>query len=395
MGHPVVKATRVLTSGCHGVIKKGKDMTRTLVPTKVSKTAKCSARALQGVRRLPNKPMKSQRVVKNTDVPKKEAVSSRRVVTRVAVDQEPMIGKRARSNMLTALEMRSVSAEVQSQYQQYLNKFVSFCQANGSAWPLDVVECDNMMADYLDVMFVDGKSASEGEKTVAAAEYMSTTLKGKLVRSRRALKGWRKERPACSRLPLPRLIAAGMAMKMISSGRRLMGLKLMVDHDAYLRPGEPIDIAKKDVVRPVKGGGPQYRWYSVVIRDQEDGRGDKVGVFDNTIPFNSPGREYLGELLSHQADSLTSKLAQVFPFTADEYRKIHDASEDLNSKEREPLSVKARGRWATDQSVRRYGKIGKVQKLLCQLSPSNLAFCQWSLKNMEAVLRGMISARSR
>jgi integrase len=206
-----------------------------------------------------------------------------------------------------------------------------------------------------------------------------------------------------------------MAMKLVASGRKLMGLKLMIDHDCYLRPGESIGIAKKDVVKPVKNGGPQYQWYSVVIRDQEDGRADKVGIFDNTIPFNSPARQYLGELLSHRADCLNSSLDKVFPFTADEYRKrfaesgaqlgvtgLHPyqcrhggASEDLNSKEREPLAVKARGRWATDQSVRRYGKVGKLQKLLSQLSPSNLGYCQWSLRNMEAVLRGTMSARSR
>jgi hypothetical protein len=359
--------------------------------------------------------MKCQRVVKNPVSSKKEVTLPRRVVTRLPVDQEPLVGKRAQANMLTALEMRSVSVEVQSQYKMYLDKFVNFCRANGSAWPLGAVECDALMADYLDLMFVEGKSASVGEKTVAAAEYMSIGLKGRLVRSKRALKGWHKERPACSRLPLPRLLAAGMAMKLVASGRKLMGLKLMIDHDCYLRPGESIGIAKKDVVKPVKNGGPQYQWYSVVIRDQEDGRADKVGIFDNTIPFNSPARQYLGELLSHRADCLNSSLDKVFPFTADEYRKrfaesgaqlgvtgLHPyqcrhggASEDLNSKEREPLAVKARGRWATDQSVRRYGKVGKLQKLLSQLSPSNLGYCQWSLRNMEAVLRGTMSARSR
>eukprot|EP00435_Cladocopium_sp_Y103_P000261 s2848_g1.t1 len=221
--------------------------------------------------------------------------------------------------------------------------------------------------------------------------------------------------PAGSRLPLPRVLAAGMAMKLIASGNRLMGLKLMADHDTYVRPGESIGLKGRDVVRPVPGGGPQYQWYAIVIRDQEDLRPDKTGVYDNSIPFNSPRREYLGELLWRQSLALKSTRENLYPFTADQYRKafveagsalgvqgLHPyqtrhggASEDLNRKERDALTVKSRGRWVTDQSLRRYGKIGKIQQLLNKLSPSNLAFCQWSSENMEAVLRGSLAPRSR
>lgn len=169
-----------------------------------------------------------------------------------------MIGRRAQSQMLKALEMRSVSAEVQNQYQGYQERFKSFCRDNGFPWPPGR-QCDEILADYLDLMFLEGRSAAEGEKLVASLEFMCVNLKGKLPRCKRALKGWRREKPAGSRLPLPRLLAAGMAMKMISRGKRLMGLKLMMDHDTYLRPGESIDLKVKDVVKPVRAGGPQYQ----------------------------------------------------------------------------------------------------------------------------------------
>ena len=69
------------------------------------------------------------------------------------------------------------------------------------------------------------------------------------------------------------------------------------------------------------------------------------------------------------------------------------AAEDLNSKERDYNAVKARGRWQTDQSVRRYGKIGKIQKILNQLSSGDLAYCRWSLHNMEQVFKGRMAPR--
>lgn len=150
----------------------------------------------------------------------------------------------------------------------------------------------------------------------------------------------------------------------------------------------------------------------VQLRDVQDLRPDKTGVFDNSIPLNSPGREYLGQLLWERARKLNQKEDTTYPFDASEYRKnfqeagtllgvknLHPyqtrhggASEDLNSGERCHQSVKVRGRWHTDQSVRRYGKVGKVQKLMAELSPEHMAFCQWSLKNIQKVLQGSIPA---
>ena len=309
-------------------------------------------------------------------------------------------------------EERSVSAEVQSQYRAYYEKFENFCRVSRLGWPLKK-EVDLILADFLDVMFLENHSAAEGEKVVAATEFFNLHLKGTLFHCKRALRGWRKEKPAQSRLPLPRMIAAGMAMILCAWGKRLMSLKLMVDHDTYLRPGESIDLKGRDIAPPVRNGGKQYRWFAIVVRDSQDHKPDKTGVFDNSVPLNSVGREYLGQLLWERVLVLNAKDEKVYPFDAAEFRKnfqeagqllgfknLHlyqsrhgGASEDLNSGERDHLAVKVRGRWHTDQSVRRYGKVGKIQKMMTDLSPERMAFCQWSLRNIERVLKGMLPPR--
>jgi hypothetical protein len=65
------------------------------------------------------------------------------------------------------------------------------------------------------------------------------------------------------------------------------------------------------------------------------------------------------------------------------------ATHDLTSKDRAYNAVKARGRWLTDSSVRRYTKVGRVQQLLNKLTKNNLSFCQWAEKNLKPVLQGM------
>ena len=55
----------------------------------------------------------------------------------------------------------------------------------------------------------------EADKTLVAVEFDCSESKGQLHRSRRALKEWRKESPPASCVPLPLLIAHGMAMILI------------------------------------------------------------------------------------------------------------------------------------------------------------------------------------
>eukprot|EP00434_Breviolum_minutum_P002978 symbB.v1.2.002617.t1/scaffold135.1/size305288/37 len=200
------------------------------------KVEKVIVRHLKPVVKKPQSNQSKSRSLKGATVSMKSPPAPRRKVGRIPALLEDDVGSRAPKGRLTVLEERSVSAEVQTQYRAYYVKFENFCRVS------------------------------------------------------------RKEKPAQSRLPLPRMIAAGMAMILCAWGKRLMSLKLMVDHDTYLRPGESIDLKGRDIVPPVRNGGKQYRWFAIVVRDSQDHKPDKTGVFDNSVPLNSVGREYLGQL---------------------------------------------------------------------------------------------------
>ena len=202
------------------------------------------------------------------------------------VDEGPSPGNLARCQKLTKLERKSISTESQGQYDFYLDKFKVFCRESGGAWPVPDIEVDLFLADYMDKLFEEGRPAHEGEKTLAAVDFHSLSLKGKMVRSRRALKGWRKIRPSTSRLPLPKLVLMGIAMDMVARNLKCMALMALMAFHLYLRPGEAIELKKKHVVAPVRMAGNQFAWINVIIRDQESGRADKVGVFDNSLPFD-------------------------------------------------------------------------------------------------------------
>ena len=405
MAHRAAKSSRVLSS--HGVSKKNSKPQ----PDRMLRTVKS-----QIAPPMPKKQKRTENVKKKTAVLpsshwQKKAPPAMRQVGRLPCREEPNIGRRARSNQLTVLEQRSLSKEIQHQYLGYYNKFRSFCLQEGLAWPPGD-ECDLVMADYLDILFLEDRSANEGEKLLAALEFHHVELKGKMFRSKRALKGWRKEKPPKSRLPLPACIAYGIAMDLIARGKRVMGLKVLMDFDAYLRPGESLRLKVKDIIKPVRGAGPQFRFYSI-IREQEDLVADKTGIFDNTVLFNTPGREFVGEMMWSHSRTRNHVTDNLFSFTAEDFRrefqlsgsrlgvqKLHpyqlrhgEASDDMNAKIWDHAAIKQRGRWHTDQSVRRYAKIGKLQQMLNQLSQEAREYCQWSKSNMVKVARGSLPAK--
>lgn len=326
---------------------------------------------------------------------------------------DPEVGHLARSNKLTRLETKSVSVESRNQYQWYLDKFKAFCVENGESWPPAKGQVDLILADYMDFLYASGKSSHEGEKLLAALEFRYVQFKNMTPRSKRALKGWRKAAPPSSRLPLPRLLMVGMTMQMLAEGLTDMALLMLVAFDLYLRPGEAIELCQRHVVPPVKVAGRQYSAVHVVIRDQEGLKPDKTGTFDNSLPFDKPATKWVGQLLLQKSKALPRKDARVFKFKLEEFRKafarageafnipgLHPyqmrhggATEDLTSKIRDFQGVKTRGRWRTDQSVRRYAKVGRVQQLLSKVSARNLQYCQWADRMLEKVFKGQQAAK--
>ena len=231
MALPGARSTRVLTS--HGVATRF----RVAPPPVRSLPAQQRRQRVMKVDTIPVAKKTKSRVLKSDKVIKPVTPGARRPAQRTPAEQGLMVGRRAQNCMMTILEERSVSSEVQHQYKNHHAMFQGFCHTSGISWPTG----DNtgaILADFLDCLFVDGKSASEGEKVVAAVEFFNISQKGRLPRSRTPLKG---------------------SMVLAGRGEMLMATKLMIDHDCFLRPGESIELRGKDLVAPVPGGGPQYR----------------------------------------------------------------------------------------------------------------------------------------
>ena len=164
---------------------------------------------------------------------------------------------------------------------------------------------------------------------------------------------------------------------MASLGNPIEALAVLVQDDTYMRPGELCSLAPSQLVEPVAGISPKF---GILLHPREGGEGSKTNEFDESLLLDTPGMEWLGQQLlvikagRHGQTSL-------FPFTHAEYYdkfmmavrqlKLQDhhlvphslrhsgASRDLLLDRRPLAAVKARGRWRSDQSLKRYGKAAR------------------------------------
>ena len=161
----------------------------------------------------------------------------------------------------------------------------------------------------------------------------------------------------------------------------------------YLRPGECDSLTKGQIIRPCLLSGDRYQRWGVLLHPSELLRASKAQAFDESLVLDSFA--YIGPCLgalaasgwplerlwTHPPNSLKDvflsaclelKLNVLAPCL---YALRHGgASEDLLSHQRSISDVKARGRWASDSSLRRYSKATRLLSELTKVHPDVLAY---------------------
>ena len=159
---------------------------------------------------------------------------------------------------------------------------------------------------------------------------------------------------------------------------------------------------------PMLEAGPSHAHWAVILHEfiGEDSQPSKTGEFDESLLLDFPEHEYLsGVLREWRRDTppdeklvpfAQSHLARAFRLSGmilglDPppmlYQLRHSGpSADFAGGRRSLDSIKRRGRWRTDASVRRYEKGGRVTDQLGRLKPLVRGYAVASAKLLPAVL---------
>ena len=225
---------------------------------------------------------------------------------------------------------------------------------------------------FVNNMFEQGFDLQDGTKSLAAIidAYPDFGQKGQLFRTRRALQGWSKVGP---QIPWP--VVATMVMMMLRKNQKVSALAVTLMFTGYLRPGETLDLQRRDLVPPMPGS----KHFALHLHPAERHQQSKVGLSDESMLLDSPMIPWLGKalqtiagptflldisyslLVKHWKSSLEAM--GLDPSHCVLYQLRHSGpSHDRHQRLRSALEVKQRGRWACDATVRRYEAHARISQ---------------------------------
>ena len=299
---------------------------------------------------------------------------------------------------LSILEEAAVRPATRLLYVSQLRLFRDWCLWTGRDW-MSAGGLDTTLVAFFTYLFQDGLSKTAGGHTLAAIRHFLPTFgieaSARFPRAERALKGWSKLSPGTQRLPLPRAAALAVSGWLMSQNRHQMATFIMIAFTCYLRPGECYALRGRHLVPPRPDAGTQYQSRSILLHDSDLGIPGKTGIFDDAVVvdldrFLWPAlaslratRQDFEPLWDFTRDQLCTAFMQAFSHLGLSHLSPHlyglrhgGASDDLLRRRRPHSEVKARGRWASDSSLKRYGKAARLQLEITKIPPAVVAFGQ-------------------
>ena len=116
------------------------------------------------------------------------------------------------------------------------------------------------------------------------------------IRSRNALKGFRRLAQGLSRAPLPWIAVCAILGAGLHRGLVDFSLAVLIMFIAYLRPVELLQLTGVQLIAPLKGSGT--RWWAVLIAPEELGIGTKTRQYDESVLLDWEIIPKLGSLLA-------------------------------------------------------------------------------------------------
>lgn len=305
------------------------------------------------------------------------------------------------------LRKEKVTGQTGSKYEKGVRRFEEWATSSGIRIA-SVEDIDLAAAEFVEHRFqVSGGKEKDAMRTLVSGIKHARPEVGRfgdkaLPYTSQTLAGWAVKCPDQSRRPLPWECACAIAADLMMRGHEKFGHIIILAFDCYLRlPSEACRLRQEDIIPPPRGMDP----WTVLIAPAErivDGRREKTmektktGTRDCTVIVSRTGprrvatqsarflREKGGQdkILSAKEERLF--LAE-FAYSCDRcgfqgmnfipYQCRHGgASEDFflwersgGANGRNLKEVQRRGRWESDNSVKRYEKSGLLLVVLNQL----------------------------
>ena len=311
------------------------------------------------------------------------------------------------------LKSKSVSGRTEAAYRTAAREFQLWATARGRSTSTAAL-ADAALEQFFDDSYFAGHNPTRGRYTVYGLAFVKdwVVTKSLFPKALRSLRGWSGLARERERWPMPWPAAVAMALHLAKNKRADSARILLVQFDLYLRASEATTLTWEQVTAPVPRVKPRVWAVRVAPSDEttEGSKADlesarqglgrrlpsKTGAFDQTVLVGQTSSTEAGRgimvtlferwsrrrgkekmlfstpLASYEADVVKAAAAlKLDALRLTSHTARHGgASMDYFLKARSLEDIRERGRWACEQSVRRYKKTGTYAEQLARLPPS-------------------------
>ena len=278
---------------------------------------------------------------------------------------------------------------------------------------VDLPQLTFLSLNYLDHLFWAGEPHGSGEKLVAAIKHFYPELgsqKHLQARLQNGLTGWSKRSPEYSHAPLPINAVFAIIGAMLFAGHHLSACFVLIQFLGYLRPGEVQALVVSQLIPPVSSSGVGQHW-CLLLSPTCLARPSKSGEYEESVIFDSNGFEWMSAAIFGALHRNRSPQEMLIPLETAvllaqwkqaierlkldkleiaRYSMRHSgASWDLMERNRTVGDIKARGRWASDSSMKRYLKTAKASDMAHRMGKGVLEYGEQVRVNAQSLFQGL------
>ena len=145
------------------------------------------------------------------------------------------------------LKFKGITPKTSQLYRKEINRFFTYVSSELGQIPTDVVQLDECMAEFINMMYQEGESVSHAGWLLSGFKRFLPSLRRDLVTAQQYYNNWTRDHVPVRAVPMPWSVTKTLAAVAYAEGHFDLSLLMILGFAFYLRTMELIELETVDV----------------------------------------------------------------------------------------------------------------------------------------------------
>ena len=139
---------------------------------------------------------------------------------------------------MTSLRFIGLQKRTVRSYKLALTNFFDYLQDEGIALPKTYHELDNLLAEYIELMYLDDRPVTYAGHLLSALKRFSPRVRHHIPLAKQYFVNWKSSQKVTQAVPMPAIVCMSLASLALSANNAPLAVLLLLSYIALLRTGE-------------------------------------------------------------------------------------------------------------------------------------------------------------